>query len=53
MFAVKDDLVIDFKPREGDDKAKLDLEYNIILAPKNYMGVSPIPTSTIGLTSSL
>jgi len=33
VFAVKDDLVIDFTPREGDPKAKLDLEYNVILAP--------------------
>jgi len=35
VFAVKDDLVVDFKPREGDDKAKLDLEYNVTLAPKD------------------
>jgi catechol 1,2-dioxygenase len=38
VFAVKDDLIIDFKPREGDPKAKLDLEYNVILAPKGYKG---------------
>ncbi|KIM97585.1 hypothetical protein OIDMADRAFT_169479 [Oidiodendron maius Zn] len=36
VFAVKDDLVVDFKPREGDPKAKLDLEYNVRLAPKDY-----------------
>jgi len=34
VFAVKDDLVVDFKPREGDPKAKLDLEYNVVLAPR-------------------
>jgi hypothetical protein len=34
VFAVKDDLVVDFKPREGDDKAKLDLEFNIVLVPR-------------------
>jgi len=33
VFAVKSDLVIDFKPRENDPKAKLDLTYDIILAP--------------------
>ena len=33
VFAVTDDLVVDFKPREGDPKAKLDLEYNVALAP--------------------
>ncbi|KAH6610591.1 catechol dioxygenase [Trichoderma cornu-damae] len=38
VFAVKDDLVIDFKPLEGDDKATLDLEYNVVLAPKGYKG---------------
>jgi hypothetical protein len=35
VFAVKDDLVVDFKPRKDDPKAALDLEYNVILAPKN------------------
>jgi len=34
VFAVKDDLVVDFKPLQGDPKAKLDLEYNIFLAPR-------------------
>ena len=38
VFAVKDDLVVDFKPREGDDKATLDLEYNVVLSPKGYKG---------------
>ncbi|XDG06344.1 hypothetical protein ABKA04_005959 [Annulohypoxylon sp. FPYF3050] len=38
VFAVKDDLVVDFKPLEGDDKAKLELDYNVILAPKDYKG---------------
>lgn len=38
VFAVKNDLVVDFKPLEGDDKAVLELEYNVILAPKGYEG---------------
>ncbi|KAJ6783359.1 hypothetical protein PWT90_10430 [Aphanocladium album] len=38
VFAVKDDLVVDFKPLEGDDKATLDLEYNVVLSPKGYKG---------------
>ena len=38
VFAVKDDLVVDFKPLEGDSKATLDLEYNVVLAPKDYKG---------------
>ncbi|KAI1208597.1 aromatic compound dioxygenase [Annulohypoxylon truncatum] len=40
VFAVKDDLVVDFKPLEGDPKAKLELDYNVILAPKDYKGKS-------------
>ncbi|KAI1806296.1 aromatic compound dioxygenase [Daldinia bambusicola] len=38
VFAVKDDLVVNFTPMEGDDKAKLELNYNVILAPKDYKG---------------
>ncbi len=38
VFAVKDDLVVDFKPLQGDDKATLELEYNVNLAPKGYKG---------------
>ncbi|KAJ6441093.1 catechol dioxygenase [Purpureocillium lavendulum] len=34
VFAVKDDLRVRFVPRKGDDKAELELEYNINLAPK-------------------
>jgi catechol 1,2-dioxygenase len=40
VFAVKPDLVVDFKPLEGDAKATRDLEYNIILAPKGIAGDS-------------
>jgi len=43
VFAVKDDLVVDFTPRKGDDKAELDLEYNVSLAPK---GSKAIPGAT-------
>jgi catechol 1,2-dioxygenase len=38
VFAVKNDLVVDFKPLDGDDKATLDLEYNVVLAPKDFKG---------------
>ncbi|OIW24400.1 aromatic compound dioxygenase [Coniochaeta ligniaria NRRL 30616] len=38
VFAVKPDLIIDFKPSKGDDKCELDLEYNVYLAPKGYKG---------------
>ncbi|KAK9770943.1 putative Aromatic compound dioxygenase [Seiridium cardinale] len=38
VFAVKDDLVVDFKSLKGDDKATLELNYNVILAPKDYKG---------------
>ncbi|KAG9240181.1 putative catechol 1,2-dioxygenase [Calycina marina] len=36
VFAVKDDLVVDFTPRENDPKAGFTLEYNVKLAPKGY-----------------
>ncbi|KAK0617433.1 Intradiol ring-cleavage dioxygenase [Immersiella caudata] len=38
VFAVKPDLVVDFKPLKGDDKAVLELEYDVNLAPKGYKG---------------
>ncbi|KAH6843143.1 Intradiol ring-cleavage dioxygenase-like protein [Chaetomium sp. MPI-CAGE-AT-0009] len=38
VFAVKDDLVVEFKPLKDDPKAVLDLEYNVNLAPKGYKG---------------
>ncbi|GAO16340.1 uncharacterized protein UV8b_05633 [Ustilaginoidea virens] len=38
VFAVKNDLIVDFKPLDGDDKAVLELEYNVVLAPKGYKG---------------
>lgn len=38
VFAVKDDLVVDFPPLKGDDKAEVELNYNVILAPKDYAG---------------
>ncbi|PHH78313.1 hypothetical protein CDD80_7068 [Ophiocordyceps camponoti-rufipedis] len=36
VFAVKDDLVVDFKPLVGDGEAELGLEYNVFLTPKGY-----------------
>ncbi|KAK3333410.1 Intradiol ring-cleavage dioxygenase-like protein [Cercophora scortea] len=39
VFAVKPDLVVDFKPLEGDKTATLELEYNVFLAPKGYKGL--------------
>lgn len=36
VFAVKDDLVVEFKPKKDDPKAQLDLEYNVTLALKKH-----------------
>ncbi|KAJ4374793.1 hypothetical protein N0V83_001869 [Neocucurbitaria cava] len=33
VFAVKDDLLLDFTPAKDPSKSKLDLEYNVTLAP--------------------
>ncbi|KAF2139207.1 uncharacterized protein K452DRAFT_320376 [Aplosporella prunicola CBS 121167] len=46
VFAVKPDLVVDFKPRKDDPKAELDLEYNVFLAPKAHKGETSQTTST-------
>jgi catechol 1,2-dioxygenase len=48
VFAVKNDLVVDFKPRKDDPKATLDLEYNVTLAPKELPG-QPGPKSPVKL----
>jgi len=53
VFAVKDDLVVDFVPRENDSKAGLDLTYNVILAPSSFEGKAPGSQTTIGLESRL
>ena len=47
VFAVKDDLLLDFTPSK-DGKSKLDLEYNITLAPsgkqsKRLDGIPRLP----------
>lgn len=34
VFAVKDGLTVEFKPRKGDPKAEWDLEYDVKLAKK-------------------
>ncbi|EHK40156.1 hypothetical protein TRIATDRAFT_41510 [Trichoderma atroviride IMI 206040] len=34
VFAVKDGLTVEFKPRKGDTQAEWDLEYNVTLAKK-------------------
>lgn len=36
VFAVKDDLVVEFRARSGDQTAQLALEYNVKLAPKDH-----------------
>jgi catechol 1,2-dioxygenase len=48
VFAVKDDLVVDFKPRTGDPKASLDLEYNVQMALKKH---HPNPNSAPPVSS--
>lgn len=40
VFAVKEDLVVDFNPIKGDPKAEIELEYDVRLAPKGMKTVS-------------
>ncbi|PGH27593.1 hypothetical protein AJ80_00606 [Polytolypa hystricis UAMH7299] len=42
VFAVKHDLVVDFVPLEGDDKASLQLNYDVKLAPKSMKTISSL-----------
>ena len=48
VFAVKDDLVVDFKPKTDDPKAQLDLEYNVTMALKKH---HPNPNSAPPVSS--
>jgi catechol 1,2-dioxygenase len=38
VFAVKNDLVVDFKPLKGDSKAEAELDFDFALAPKRVNG---------------
>jgi len=38
VFAVKDELVVEFKTLKGDPKAELEMEYNFVLAPRDTRG---------------
>jgi catechol 1,2-dioxygenase len=48
VFAVKDDLVVEFKPKTDDPKAQLDLEYNVTMALKSH---HPNPNSAPPVSS--
>jgi len=49
VFAVKDSLVVEFLPREGDEKAKRQLNYNIHMAPLTSKGESGEGLVTTGM----
>jgi catechol 1,2-dioxygenase len=38
VFAVKDSLIVDFVPLEGDSTAKKQLHYDVAMAPLNSQG---------------
>lgn len=40
VFAVKDDLVVDFTPVKGDSKATLEMKMDFILVPQGVKGDS-------------
>jgi len=48
VFAVKDDLVVDFVPKNDDPKCVRDLTYNITLAPKGSKGDSGPAKAVLG-----
>lgn len=43
VFAVKDSLVVEFVPREGDSQAKKELKYDLLVAPISAGGVGTQP----------
>lgn len=49
VFAVKDSLVVDFLPREGDAQAKKELKYDIHMAPMGSQGESGDALVTEGM----
>ncbi len=49
VFAVKDSLVVEFLPRDGDEKAKRQLNYNIHMAPLSSKGESGDALVTTGI----
>lgn len=40
VFAVKDSLVVEFVPRKGDDRAQLELKYDILMVPLESQGAA-------------
>lgn len=46
VFAVKDDLVVEFKPLEGDETAKLEMEYNFVLPGNDTKGAGTTRSAT-------
>jgi catechol 1,2-dioxygenase len=49
VFAVKDSLVVEFLPREGDERANNQLNYNIHMAPLTSQGESGEALVTTGM----
>ena len=52
VFAVKDSLVVEFKPREGDSQAKFQLQYDISMAPNDASGSMGTELAGSGAISS-
>jgi len=51
VFAVKDSLLVEFVPREGDSEANLELKYDILMAPVGEEGESSPPLVSNGIGS--
>ncbi|KAK5058555.1 hypothetical protein LTR84_010818 [Exophiala bonariae] len=47
VFAVKDSLVVEFVPREGDSQASLELKYDVNMAPLESEGESGPPNGLV------
>ena len=53
VFAVKDSLLVDFVPREGDPHAQLELKYDVYLVPTEEVGGSGDALLTNGLSAGI
>lgn len=46
VFAVKDSLVVEFKPRKDDPQASFELQYDITMAPNDSAGEGTVPATS-------
>lgn len=51
VFAVKDSLVVEFKPRKDDPQASFELQYDITMAPNGTAGEGTVPATSAAISA--